>query len=30
MGNGPNYSMKIGKVSQDSKDLAKNVEKAMG
>jgi ribosomal protein L1 len=30
MGNGPNYSLKIGKVSQDAKDVAKNVEQALG
>jgi len=30
MGNGPNYSIKVGKVSQDSKDVVKNVESALG
>ena len=30
MGNGPNYSVKIGKISQDAKDVAKNVEAALG
>lgn len=25
-GNGPNYSLRIGRISQDSKDIAKNVE----
>lgn len=30
MGNGPNYSMKIGKISQDAKDVAKNCETALG
>ena len=30
MGNGPNYSVKIGTVNQDSKDIAKNVESALG
>lgn len=30
MGNGPNYSMKVGKISQDAKDVAKNVEEALG
>ena len=29
MGNGPNYSMKVGKISQDAKDVAKNVEEAL-
>jgi hypothetical protein len=29
-GNGPNYSLRIGRVSQDSKDIAKNVESALG
>ena len=24
-GNGPNYGMKVGRVSQDSKDIAKNI-----
>jgi len=28
-GNGPNYSLPIGKISQDSKDIAKNVESAL-
>ena len=30
MGNGPNYSLKVGNVSQDSKDVAKNTIKALG
>ena len=30
MGNGPNYSVKIGKISQDATDVAKNVEAALG
>ena len=28
-GNGPNYSMKIGRASQDAKDIAKNAEAAL-
>ena len=28
-GNGPNYSMKIGRVSQDSKDVIKNISFAL-
>jgi len=30
MGNGPNYSCKIAKISMDSKDIAKNLEAAVG
>jgi ribosome biogenesis protein UTP30 len=30
MGNGPNYSVRVGMVSQDSKDIAKNMEAALG
>lgn len=29
-GNGPNYSCKIGRVSMDSKDIARNAEQALG
>ena len=29
LGNGPNYSFKVGKYSQDAKDIAKNVETAL-
>jgi len=29
-GNGPNYSMKIGRVSQDSKDVVKNISASLG
>lgn len=29
-GNGPNYSIKIGRASQDAKDIAKNCEGALG
>ena len=28
-GNGPYYSLPIGRISQDSKDIAKNVESAL-
>ena len=29
-GNGPNYSMKIGHVSQDSKNVVKNISASLG
>jgi ribosomal protein L1 len=28
-GNGPNYSVRIGRVSQDAKQVAKNAEEAL-
>ena len=30
MGNGPNYSCKVGKVSQDAKKISQNVETVLG
>lgn len=29
LGNGPNYGCKVGKVSQDAKDIVKNVETSL-
>ena len=29
LGNGPNYSFKVGRYSQEAKDVAKNVEVAL-
>ena len=29
-GNGPNYSLKVGRTSQDAKDIAENIETALG
>lgn len=29
MGNGPNYSCRVGKISQDAKDIVKNTEVAL-
>ena len=28
-GNGPNYSLKVGKYSQEAKDIAKNIEASL-
>lgn len=30
LGNGPNYSVKVGKINQDSKDIVKNIGSMLG